>query len=373
MPIKDVGNGIQQFVPDAGPDTIDQLQKQMSLTDLANRIKQAPLDELAKKTDVLLKQNQLEQIPVENAIKGAQLYHSQQEEQRQQAQFFSTQLKDIHQIFAQSPEMGAIALKKNFPGAESVQNKDGSITAMIGKKIFTFDPGNVADPEKKQKIAEGYRKEWTDISKDYGLKSQAYGNLTKSIPLATGAGDVTALYNFIKIIEPGVAGAVKEGEITLAQGTTNMGQQMINLYNKAISENAPVFGPPGSAQRNNFIGAAKNIYDGLRQTTIDRGRFYGDLADSERIGARKVLAPVGDLKFEDIMGAPAQNVAGEPPQQPGMQPANNQGPQQQKRLNPQEAGAVPTGNAPAPAPAKSLNDYTKAALGNLLTTKKARR
>ena len=303
----DVGNGVQ--LVDVGKsigNPVEDATKLYSLVDLKNRIEQAPIEQLLKKTDALLKQNQLDQIPVENAIRATQLYHAQNEDFRQQAEFQRNNLRDLHQAFAQNFDLGVAAMQTAFPNARAVKNEDGTVAILIGNKAMTIDPMNVADPEKKQRIAEGYRKEWVNAGAEYATKSQAFNNIKKTYNLATGAGDVATLYNWIKIIEPGIAGAVREGEIALGQATSSYGQQILNLYNKAVQTNAPIFGEANSAQRRNFFQTAQLNYNTVRQAAIDRGRFFGELAGNEKIDPRKILQPVGDLKFDDFFAKQAE-------------------------------------------------------------------
>lgn len=359
---KDIGGGLQslqyeQKAPSAGGQ-LEQAKDYLGLVDLGNRIQAAPVEQAMREAELAVKENQKAQIPIQNAIAGMQLYTAQQGEGRAQKTFFNEQVKNIHEMLGQSVEMGNAALKETFgPTAGAVKNADGTIVAKIGNKSFVLDPENkIADPVKRQQVTGNYRQDWVNSTKDFQLKSQAFRNLKSNVGLATGAGDVATLYNFIKIIEPGIAGAVREGEIALGQATTSMGQQFLNLYNKQVQNpNAPIFGASDSLQRKNFLQTASTIESGLRQDTVEQAKFYKYVAERNHLDPTQIVQPVGGLSYAELTGdPPADDDGGASAKLTGTKSTEQS--KSKGGKTPIEASVVPSKKEAEAARFKSLND-----------------
>lgn len=291
-----------------------QYQIQKTIGDL----QQQPLELEQKKLQNDLSRNQVGMIPVDNAFRVQQLLNSQAEAARAKTTFQLEGFKKLLDVGQQSPEAFDVMLPQVLPGAKPVRNKDGTTTVLTPSgKAYTLDFQGVMDPEKRQVIERNYRNDWFNLSKEYSGKYQAYQNIEKDVHAATGPSDIKLLYNFMKLIDPSVENTVREGELALGKDTTNIPQQWVNLYNKAVSDKAPIFGEANSPQRKAFLETAKSTIDTSRATVLERGKFFHDIAISNRLKPGHILAPTGDLRLQDFAG-----VSPEAPTDQSAPPAN---------------------------------------------------
>jgi hypothetical protein len=362
MPLKDVGNGIQQFVPDGGAAEMEQLKNTYSLVDLVNRVQQAPVEMAGKQADLALKQHQIEQLPLADLKARTDLLVQQNGEFRAQAKFQADAMIDIHKAFAQDFSLGEAILQKSVPGAIATQSKDGIVNVAIpsGKGRFRtiqIDPQNIADPEKRIAIQDSRRKEWEATAKPYLVVSGQFENMKKLSALGTGPADLGMVYAYNKMLDPN--SAVREGEVLTAQNSPGLTESYRNLYNRALETGAPMFGGPGSAARKSFLDAAAVLKDTSKQNLIQLGQNAYNTATEERLNAKAILSPFGDVTYAAITGQGAKAIAeqGAKNQPPVTQP-NQQQPSANPRRPLQEAGVLPTsgGQPPAQAPAVKTMD-----------------
>ncbi len=360
MPLKDVGNGIQQYVPDSGAGQIDQLKDAFSLVDLSNRIKAAPLEQSLKQSELELKQHQIEQMPLADLKARTDLLVQQNQEFRSQAKFQADAMIDIHKAFAQDFSLGDAILQKTVPGAIATQSKDGLVNVAIpsGKGRFRtiqIDPQNIADPEKRIAIQDSRRKEWESSAKPYLTLSGQYENMQKLSALATGPADLGMVYAYNKMLDPN--SAVREGEVLTAQNSPGLSQQTRNLYNRALETGAPMFGGANSPTRKSFLDAASVLKDTAKQNLIQLGQNAYNTATEERLNAKAILSPFGDVTYAAITGQADKVVADRNGK--GQQPAQPTAPQPTP-ANPrrplQEAGVLPTSDKQPPPPAIKTMD-----------------
>ncbi len=364
MPLKDVGLGIQQFIPDTPGSQIDQAKDVYSLVDLSNKVKQAPLDYATKEADLSLKQNQVGQIPLANLQAQTNLIVQQNQEFRTQAKYQADQMIDLHKAFAQDFSLGDAILQKTFPGAIAKKADDGTVN--IGLPIgqgryrpIQIDPQNVADPEKRIAIQDARRKEWETNAKPYQVLASNYKNMVNLSALGTGPADLGMVYAYNKMLDPN--SAVREGEVLTAQNSPGLSEYYRNLYNRALSDGAPMFGGADSAARKGFISAASALKDTAQQNLIQLGQNAYNTATEERLNPKAIITPFGDVNYATITGQKGGAVADKnAPQQsaPNAQPANFTPPQNPRRPLPEEASVIPTGGGekPGSAPKVQFND-----------------
>jgi hypothetical protein len=313
-------------LPESITNPMKGVSEQLGLIDLVNKINQAPIDLATKKAELLLKSNDVSQMAINNAISGLKLITEKNKEYREQSKFVDDNMKTIQDNFAQNYDLGVFTLGQKHPGYTALKNEDGtiSISSPTSGKVYTIDPKNVADPEKKLQIARLNRNDWVNSAQDYSIKSQAYNNIIKSLSAANGAGDLVASYNFIKLIEPGMAGTVREGELITLKSTNPVTQNFINDYNNLLQNKKTLYGDsPTSKQRVQLLEQAKNVFETVKTQTEDRARFYHDFAQRNRIDPQDILQPVGDLTKEHLMGLanpPPANAAKTP--SPGVIPSS---------------------------------------------------
>jgi hypothetical protein len=104
-------------------------------------------------------------------------------------------------------------------------------------------------------MEQGINQQYTnaDPLKSYQLIRNGYEKIRSSGTLKSGAGDVSMIFAYMKMLDP--TSVVREGEFATAQNTAGIPQTITNLYNQAISGVRL-----GDDQRAEFIKAADEIY-----------------------------------------------------------------------------------------------------------------
>lgn len=108
-------------------------------------------------------------------------------------------------------------------------------------------------PAEKRPEAEGkFREEYAKRTAVYQEVKQGYGRVMSSND--SGAGDISLIYGFMKMNDPG--SVVREGEFATAENSSGVPDKIRNLYNKALNGERLTEG-----QRKMFKGQAKSLYD----------------------------------------------------------------------------------------------------------------
>lgn len=350
--LKDIGGGIQVIAPssDDAQSPMELVKSQLSLVDLANRVQAAPLDQKIKEVEFALKGNQLLNIDIDNETKRVDLISKQNDEGRKAAKFFQDSLVQLPGVLGQNFELGRAVLQKSIPGSDAAQNADGTFTVAIptpkGTRAFTLDPKQVADPEKRATISKQFRDEWRASAKDFGVQSQYFNNMKNLATKGTSQADIGIVFSYMKLLDPG--STVREGEQATAQNAPGVTDRIRNMYNRALTEDAPLFGPAGSATRSKFIDAGKVLYDTSYSNTKQTAESYRGIIENQGLNARDALIPIGGVDFLKSEQPEA------PPAPPG---ASGRG------AEPRKPGQV------APGPKKSALQEFNEILGNNLFAK----
>lgn len=140
-------------------------------------------------------------------------------------------------------------------------------------------PGGPGDPAVVQaNKTGGNRKGETDLRKEFNARpevkefrdvSTSYRQIEKLKTQDTGPGDISLIFSFMKMLDPG--SVVREGEFATAQNSGGIPDRVINAYNKALSGERL-----NKKQREEFATQARNIYD-TRKTRFDEisGEYRG--------------------------------------------------------------------------------------------------
>jgi hypothetical protein len=351
MPLKEVGNGINQFVPEAAKkedlkSPLDTVKDTISLVDLAQRVQNNPLETALKQAELQIKASQIKQIPIELEQERIQNVIAQNQEFRAQANQKMQVFEKLPGLFAQNFEMGQAVAKS--VGLNAFQNKNGTVGILASDtsgapKVYTIDPMDIADPKTKIELERNFRQDWEPVAKNYGIISTAYKNIEKLAANATGVSDVALLYNYIKLLDPG--SVVREGEVKLSN-PQNVPDWVVSSYKNAFSTGAPVL---AQTNRDNIRRASKQLYDTARETTVSFGKNLGGIVENSKLRKQNVITNAGDLTFESIFGDTKQVTENAPPAT--TQPASTNS---QVKPSANEAGLIP-GEKPV-APKVNLND-----------------
>lgn len=231
--------------------------------------------------------------------------------------------------FAQPQKEDAYTLGKNerrYVGGKEVASNivpEGTDANgfTLGEGQTRFDAAGkpiASGPAKSNKpeafdIASKLRTEYNAQAKEFVGVADAYQRIKDSASNPSPAGDMSLIFNFMKVLDPG--STVREGEYATAQQAGSVPQWIVAKYNKAINGESLEAG-----QRADFVNRSTTLYKGQETRFNNRVKSrYVDLAK------RNGINPV------DVISDPTTPTA----QQPSAGPV---------RVNtPQEAMALPAG------------------------------
>lgn len=128
----------------------------------------------------------------------------------------------------------------------------------------------------------GLRKEFTRASEDFIATQDAFDRVKFAAENATAAGDVALIFGFMKMLDPG--STVREGEFATAQTAANVPEQVLGLYNRAVSGQRLT-----ASQRTDFFNQSKGIFRNQLQRQVTREQEFSRLAQSFRFPAEQVI------------------------------------------------------------------------------------
>lgn len=119
-------------------------------------------------------------------------------------------------------------------------------------------------------IAAKLRQEYNKQSAEFTGVADAYQRIKDSSSDPSAAGDLSLIFNFMKVLDPG--STVREGEFATAQNAGSAYDRVGALYNKLLSGERLV-----PNQRNDFVGRASKLYKGQEErfNTRVKSRYEG--------------------------------------------------------------------------------------------------
>ena len=98
------------------------------------------------------------------------------------------------------------------------------------------------------------RDEFNTLSKDYRTQSDAYGRVTVSAKDPSAAGDLSMIFSYMKLLDPG--SVVREGEQATAANARGIPDAIRNQYNRIMTGERLT-----DKQRADFLDRAQRLYD----------------------------------------------------------------------------------------------------------------
>lgn len=187
------------------------------------------------------------------------------------------------------------------PG-EQVMTETGEVKAAVpavpekidlGTHVAFVDPQNPTkvvgtlpkgkDPEKLSTTELAVGKNFTAEAAPYIGISQAYTKIEAAATNKSPAGDLSLIFGYMKILDPG--SVVREGEFATAQNTGSVPESISALYNRILNGERLT-----DKQRADFLSQAKNLVKSQRDlfnTTI--APKYVSIIESNKLNARNVV------------------------------------------------------------------------------------
>ena len=145
------------------------------------------------------------------------------------------------------------------------------------------------------------RTEYNTQSKEFRGVSDAYQRIKDSASNPSAAGDLSLIFNYMKVLDPG--STVREGEFATAQNATGVPGRVLSMYNNVVRGERL-----NPNQRADFVGRATTLYKGqekrFKTGVYDR---YMALAKAAGVDPVRVVADVG---VPEDQSAPAESAGG---------------------------------------------------------------
>jgi len=102
-----------------------------------------------------------------------------------------------------------------------------------GSYVFNLPEGQSLVTDEIFDREEKFRKEIADNTKEFPKVSAAFGRINASIKDPSPAGDLSLIFNYMKMLDPG--STVREGEFATAQNAGGIDSKVVSLYNSVIN------------------------------------------------------------------------------------------------------------------------------------------
>lgn len=135
--------------------------------------------------------------------------------------------------------------------------------------------------------------DFTAATKGFQTVRDQYGTLQAAASQPSAAGDLSLIFAYMKIVDPG--STVREGEFANAQNAAGVPERVRSMWNRAMNGERLT-----DATRSDFVKQAQGIYDTQRKGfEATKGQFEG-LADSYGLDKGRVTAAVvGEAQTPD--------------------------------------------------------------------------
>jgi hypothetical protein len=152
--------------------------------------------------------------------------------------------------------------------------------------------------DKAVKQEDVLRKEYNPIKVKFDDISAANQKIQSSILRETAAGDVAAIFSFMKVLDPG--SVVREGEQALARNAAGVPQRIRNLYNRALEGQSL-----NPAQRQDFLSTTKELFRAEQNNYAANVRRLREVADNRGLNDTNIF---GNIFFDSAEDAEAANL-----------------------------------------------------------------
>jgi hypothetical protein len=152
----------------------------------------------------------------------------------------------------------------------------GPTTATTG--LQPIIPGTGKDFANEKDI----RSEFTKAAQPFVDLSQAFQKIENAAKNPSGAGDISLIYGYMKILDPG--SVVREGEFATAANAGGIPDSVKSVYNKALSGQRL-----SDNVRSDFLGQARNLIESQRTLSDDLVERYKNLANQYKLQPHRVV------------------------------------------------------------------------------------
>jgi uncharacterized membrane protein len=157
-------------------------------------------------------------------------------------------------------------------------------------QVQAFDAATKSEEAPSLSDSGGIRKEFTKLSGDFVKVRDSFGRIAEAVRAPSAAGDMTLIFNFMKMLDPG--STVREGEFANAQNAAGVPQRVSNIYNRMMSGErlAP-------EQREDFMAQAENLMAVQMRSQLSLETQFRGIAERAKVNPEDVTIDfLGDLR-----------------------------------------------------------------------------
>lgn len=193
----------------------------------------------------------------------------------------------------------AAQIKKMIPSIDSIYKTEQASRENAFKRQDDLNKSASEAAMKKKEVdikgSSDLRKEYNNnpIVKDTQDIQQAFGKIQKNAENVSAAGDLSLITNYMKMLDPG--STVREGEFANAQNSGGVPDTVRARYNQVVSGERL-----SSAQRADFLGQSKNIFDSQLERLAETNNRYQSLADKYGMDSQDILMNVKPAEIKGV-------------------------------------------------------------------------
>jgi len=139
----------------------------------------------------------------------------------------------------------------------ALTNDTGEVINYIKDPEWSTGPNGVASKIGSEggtgEKPSGIRKEFTSATNTFVMVDEAYGRIAASAENPSAAGDLSMIFNYMKMLDPG--SVVRESEFATARGAASVPERFKATYSKVLS--GEMLSP---ATRQDFVSRADSLY-----------------------------------------------------------------------------------------------------------------
>jgi hypothetical protein len=167
--------------------------------------------------------------------------------------------------------------------------EDVNGTIQLGERFGILKGQAAPEPDKSFDNELKLRKEFVDQSKDFVKQNAAFGRIQASANNPSAAGDLSLIFNYMKLLDPG--STVREGEFATAQNAGGVNDRVRAMFNSVQSGERL---SPG--QRADFFDRSKSLFSEADRQHGFVKQQYSDLATRNGVSPGNVAI---DLRAAD--------------------------------------------------------------------------
>ena len=188
-------------------------------------------------------------------------------------------------------EMPMAGASPNYPEMRKLITAKVNADKVAFEKAMTAVKGDSGKESLKE--TNTMRNEFLSLTKDYRIVKTAYANIQSAAKADNGAGDMSMLYSYVKLLDPN--SVVRESEFAAAATSGSFGDRMQGAVSRVLSGARLT-----KDLRNSFLQEAKNLHDNQLNAHDKIAAQYVTLAKGYGLDPDKVVTRFSDGEIPEF-------------------------------------------------------------------------